>query len=58
MTAIIYCILYTNNPAFAGLILTFATNLDRNIQQTVDSLSLLENNMISFERCLEYTKIE
>ncbi|CAD8090517.1 unnamed protein product [Paramecium sonneborni] len=56
--AIGYCILYTNNPSFAGLILTFAASLDRNVQQTVDSLSLLENNMISFERCLEYTKIE
>ncbi|CAD8188699.1 unnamed protein product [Paramecium pentaurelia] len=56
--AIAYCILFTNNPSFAGLILTFAASLDRNVQQTVDSLSLLENNMISFERCLEYTKIE
>ncbi|CAD8204753.1 unnamed protein product [Paramecium octaurelia] len=56
--AIGYCILYTSNPSFAGLILTFAASLDRNVQQTVDSLSLLENNMISFERCLEYTKIE
>ncbi|CAD8099082.1 unnamed protein product [Paramecium primaurelia] len=56
--AIGYCILFTSNPSFAGLILTFAASLDRNVQQTVDSLSLLENNMISFERCLEYTKIE
>ncbi|CAD8170443.1 unnamed protein product [Paramecium octaurelia] len=56
--AIAYCILFTSNPSFAGLILTFAASLDRNVQQTVDSLSFLENNMISFERCLEYTKIE
>ncbi|CAD8187873.1 unnamed protein product [Paramecium pentaurelia] len=57
MTAITYCIVIQNNASFIGLILTYVANLDQLIQQTIDTLSTLENNMISFERCLEFTKI-
>jgi len=56
ISAIVYCIYYTQNPAFAGLLMTYASNIDVNILQTVESLSLLENGIISFERCLAYTK--
>ncbi|CAD8156307.1 unnamed protein product [Paramecium pentaurelia] len=58
MSAIIYCILYTNNPALAGLVMTYASNIDMNIQQTIESISSLENDMISFERCQAFTTIE
>ncbi|CAD8077788.1 unnamed protein product [Paramecium sonneborni] len=58
MSAIIYCILYTNNPALAGLVMTYASNIDMNIQQTIESMSSLENDMVSFERCQEFTMIE
>lgn len=36
--------------------MTYAANIDVNILQTVESLSLLENGIISFERCIAYTK--
>ncbi|CAD8163791.1 unnamed protein product [Paramecium octaurelia] len=58
MSAIVYCILYTNNPALAGLVMTYAANIDMNIQQTIESISSLENDMISFERCQSFTTIE
>ncbi|CAD8191327.1 unnamed protein product [Paramecium octaurelia] len=57
MTAITYCVLFQNNASFIGLILTYVANLDALIQSTIDTLSILENNMISFERCLDFTKI-
>ncbi|CAD8189167.1 unnamed protein product [Paramecium octaurelia] len=57
MFAIIYCILFSSNASFAGLILTYVSSLDINTQQTIDSLGLLENNLISFERCLDFTKV-
>ncbi|CAD8205655.1 unnamed protein product [Paramecium pentaurelia] len=58
ISAIVYCIYYTQNPAFAGLLMTYASNIDTNILQTVESLSLLENGIISFERCLAYTNVK
>ncbi|CAD8193906.1 unnamed protein product [Paramecium pentaurelia] len=58
ISAIVYCIYYTQNPAFAGLLMTYASNIDVNILQTVESLSLLENGIISFERCLAYTNVK
>ncbi|CAK61098.1 unnamed protein product (macronuclear) [Paramecium tetraurelia] len=58
LSAIVYCIYYTQNPAFAGLLMTYASNIDINILQTVESLSLLENGIISFERCLAYTNVK
>ncbi|CAD8100453.1 unnamed protein product [Paramecium primaurelia] len=57
MFAIIYCILFSDNAPFAGLILTYVSNLDINTQQMIDTLGLIENNMISFERCLDFTKV-
>ena len=31
ISAIVYCIYYTENPAFAGLLMTYASNIDTNI---------------------------
>jgi len=46
----------TKNPAFAGLLMTYASTLDSNISSTVQCLGSMENSMISFERCVAYTK--
>jgi len=56
MSAIVYCVFYNTNAAFAGLLMTYASNIDINISQTVESIGLLENGIISFERCVAYTK--
>ncbi|KAM3143255.1 hypothetical protein pb186bvf_004587 [Paramecium bursaria] len=59
ISAIAYCIFYnTGNAAFAGLLMTYASNIDTNICQTVESIGQLENGIISFERCLAYTKVQ
>ncbi|KAM3141562.1 hypothetical protein pb186bvf_006426 [Paramecium bursaria] len=59
ITALIFCIFYSNeNPAFAGLLMTYASTLDSNISSTVQCLGSMENSMISFERCVAYTKIQ
>lgn len=57
ITAIVFCMFYsTKNPAFAGLLMTYASTLDSNISSTVQCLGSMENSMISFERCVAYTK--
>lgn len=38
--------------------MTYAANIDMNIQQTIESISSLENDMISFERCQAFTTVE
>ncbi|CAD8112763.1 unnamed protein product [Paramecium primaurelia] len=58
-TAIAFCMFYsTNNPAFAGLLMTYASTLDQNINGTVQCLGQVENGLISFERCVAYTKVK
>ncbi|CAD8116510.1 unnamed protein product [Paramecium sonneborni] len=57
MFAIIYCIIFSDNAPFAGLILTYVSSLDIITQQTIETIGLVENNMISFERCLDFTKV-
>ncbi|CAD8103784.1 unnamed protein product [Paramecium sonneborni] len=57
-TAIVFCMFYsTKNPAYAGLLMTYASTLDQYIEGTVQSLGRVENGFISFERCVAYTKV-
>jgi len=56
-TAIVFCMFYsTKNPAYAGLLMTYASTLDQNINGTVQCLGSVETGLISFERCVAYTK--
>ncbi|CAD8155775.1 unnamed protein product [Paramecium pentaurelia] len=58
-TAIVFCMFYsTKNPAYAGLLMTYASTLDQNINGTVQCLGHVENGLISFERCVAYTKVK
>ena len=40
-----------------GLLLTYSINLQNNLIRGIRQISKIENSMISFERCLNYTKI-
>ncbi|KAM3143254.1 hypothetical protein pb186bvf_004586 [Paramecium bursaria] len=57
ITAIIFCI-SGSNPGLAGVLLTYASSLDQNVQQAVQSTSMVENMMVSFERALAYTRVK
>ena len=48
----------TKNPAYAGLLMTYAASLDQNVQQAIGSLASFETSVISFERCLHYTQVK
>ncbi|CAD8105461.1 unnamed protein product [Paramecium primaurelia] len=57
--AIVYCVFYSfSNPSLAGLLLTYATQIDGNVSECVQSFSQLQLGLVSFERCLAFTKIE
>ena len=52
--------MFKNNfsPKIIGLLLTYSINLQNNLIRGIRQISRLENSMISFERCLAYTKIQ
>ncbi|CAK67068.1 unnamed protein product (macronuclear) [Paramecium tetraurelia] len=57
--AIVYCVFFSfSNPSLAGLLLTYATQIDGNVSECVQSFSQLQLGLVSFERCLAFTKIE
>ncbi|CAD8125126.1 unnamed protein product [Paramecium sonneborni] len=57
--ALVYCVFYSfSNPSLAGLLLTYATQIDGNVSECVQSFSQLQLGLVSFERCLAFTKIE
>ena len=55
-----FTFLFKNNfsPKIIGLLLTYSINLQNNLIRGIRQISRLENSMISFERCLTYTKIQ
>ncbi len=57
---IVFTFLFKNNffPIIIGLFLTYSINLQNNLIRGIRQISRLENSMISFERCLTYTKIQ
>ncbi|KAL4492939.1 hypothetical protein ABPG72_020718 [Tetrahymena utriculariae] len=58
-TAICFCLFYNkSDPSMTGLLLTFAFNIDSEVQDLIMSQSSVEKKIVSFERCYSYTKIE
>lgn len=59
VSALVFCVFVsTKNPGFAGILLTFASTIDLNVQQFVEATTWVETQMVSFERCLAYTKVK
>ena len=55
-----FTFLFKNNfsPKIIGLLLTYSINSQNNSIRGIRQISRLENSMISFERCLTYSKIQ
>ena len=55
-----FTFLFKNNfsPKIIGLLLTYSINSQNNSIRGIRQISRLENLMISFERCLTYSKIQ
>lgn len=59
LLAIVYCVFYSSkDAALAGLLLTYASNLDSNVTECVQAFGLLELGLVSFERCFAYTQVD
>ena len=56
----LYCLIERDiiKASIAGLTLTYSMTITTNLNNFIMSTSELENSIVSFERCLEYTNLE
>lgn len=59
--SILFIVIYRehiNSPSLAGLTITSALQINATINNMIRRLSDLENNVVSIERCIEYTMLD